>query len=211
MGKFELEMLLFELDSMNDNVERIKHKIEIIISYYNDNNNNNNNIKDDFIDTPINNIDEIVIDYDKIKTDNSINNNNSNFDNAIFEEKSVKENLLHEDIKMLYRKIVIMTHPDKIKDVSNKDKYIELYKKAVKAKEDNDKSTIIYIAFELGIYDVFNIDESHFGNIRYVTEKKRLELVQLENNPYWVWYYTKNKDLKKLMEKQINGIQKRNR
>jgi len=121
-------------------------------------------------------------------------------------ENTPKEDLLPQEIKTVYRKIMMKTHPDKTKGSPFEEEYEELYKKAVKAKNDNDKAEILYIAFKLNIKEVFDVDDEHFGNVRYKIKTLEMKSTQLDNNPFWVWYHTDNRALKNIMIQQITKM-----
>lgn len=113
------------------------------------------------------------------------------------------------DIKTLYRKIVMMIHPDKNKTNKNIELYSDLYKKVIKAKDENDKAEIIYIAYKLKIVEVYDIDDEHFGAVKKRIKEKELSSANLNYNSFWVWYHTADPTLKKIMVQQINTIIKR--
>ena len=196
MKNKEKELLLLDYEN---HIMQYQRKIELldkIILFYNDEEYISNSNIDDVKKDKVNVIDI----YDDSQ---DINNNDNQDINNSYEIENIKEDLLPQDIKILYRKIMMITHPDKIKNKDEEKEYTYYYKKAIEAKNENNKSEIIFIAFKLNIDDVYKIDNENFGNIKYNIAKLNIDINNIENNPYWIWYYTNNEILKKLMEKQI--------
>lgn len=128
-------------------------------------------------------------------------------------EESDNQNVtidLPSDIKTLYRKIVMMTHPDKSKNNKNFDLYSDYYRRTIKAKDENDKAEIIYIAYKLKLGEVYDIDDEHFGSIKKKIKEKEMSSNNLNYNSFWIWYHTDNQVLKQMMAHQINrmGVRK---
>lgn len=124
-------------------------------------------------------------------------------------EDSVPTVDLPPDIKTLYRKIVMITHPDKNKTNRNVEQYGDFYRRVVKAKDENDKAEIIYIAYKLKLPEVYDIDDEHFGSIRKKIKEKETISNNMNYNSFWIWYHTDNKQLKNMMVHQINQMMRR--
>jgi len=124
-------------------------------------------------------------------------------------DNDVKIEELPSDIKTLYRKIVMMTHPDKNKNKANNEIYSDFYKNVIKAKDSNDKAEIIYIAYKLKIDEVYDIDDEYFGDIKKKIKEKEESSTNLNLNSFWIWYHTDNPQLKKVMAGQIAQLAKR--
>jgi hypothetical protein len=122
-------------------------------------------------------------------------------EDIIENDTSVEE--LPTDIKTLYRKIVMITHPDKNKNKSNNEYYSSLYGKVIRAKDENDKAEIIYIAYKLKINEIYDIDDEHFQSIKNKIKEKEKTSSSINYNSFWIWYHTDNKELKKVMAGQI--------
>ena len=214
MKKIEKELLLMDLENGIIQYERKIKILDNIIIYYND-----EDIEDD-------NINKTDLQEDIQNPDNSENNTDDNSESIeddedveiesekVEEEKEEvesikKEDLLPQDIKVIYRKIMMMTHPDKNKGKPHEKEYANIYKDAVKAKNENDKAEIIYIAYKLNIKEVFDLNEEHFGTIKYKIAKLNIDARSVENSPYWVWYYTDNESLRNVMKKHINKFNKK--
>ena len=132
----------------------------------------------------------------------------------ISEEIIEKETItidLPPDIKTLYRKIVMITHPDKSKNNKNFDLYTDFYRRTIKAKDDNDKAEIIYIAYKLKISEVYDVDDEHFGSIKRKIKEKEMSSNTVNMNSFWIWYHTDSQVLKRIMAEQIAkmGIRRR--
>lgn len=85
-------------------------------------------------------------------------------------------------LKSLYRTIAKATHPDKLKDDSLK----EIYLQATKAYEDNDLLPIISICDKLKI--PFEINDEEFKSIKDKIETLRRRTNFLETTYPWQWY-----------------------
>ena len=207
MKKIEKELLLLDLENANLDVERKYKKLDTIIVYFLDE-------EQVFEPTP-----EAPEDAEPVNVDEVVSGTTSEEKPTETEEKdpkieeikedlenTPKEDLLPQDIKVIYRKIMMKTHPDKTKDKPFQEEYEEFYKKAVKAKNDNDKAEILYIAFKLNIKEVFDVNDEHFGNVRYKIKNLEMKSTQLDNNPFWVWYHTDNRALKNIMITQITKM-----
>lgn len=113
---------------------------------------------------------------------------------------------LPPDLKAIYRKIVMKTHPDKIKNLSNSEHYLELYKRAVIAKDRYDIAEIIYIGFNLKIEEVFNLGDEFFYMIKNKIKDLDNKSKMVEGNAFWLWFNTEDKAFKKSMVEHINKI-----
>jgi len=208
MKRIEKELLLLDLENANIQVERKYRKLDTIITYFLD--------EEDF--NPINEEPkkkkedkEENENKEKDEEEDKGNEEDTEEDKKVEEELEdlpieSKEDLLPQEIKGVYRKIMMKTHPDKTKGKPFEEEYEEYYKDAVKAKNENDKAEILYIAFKLNIKEVFDVDDEHFGNVRYKIKKLEMKSTQLDNNPFWVWYHTENKSLKNIMIQQISKM-----
>lgn len=207
MKKIEKEIILMDYENSINNYKRKIGILDNIILYYNEENISENKEK---IDTKL--------DENKI-TDVNLNIEKSNFseadiqeeteniedDNNDIEETKKNEDVLSQDIKLLYRKIMMITHPDKIKNSTLLKEYSDYYRYVVEAKKNNNELDIIYIAYKLNIEDVYSIDNEYFDRLKYNISKKNNDITRVENSPYWVWYYTDNNTLKNIMKIQIKN------
>ena len=93
-------------------------------------------------------------------------------------------------LKSLYRTIAKATHPDKLKDDSLK----EIYLQATKAYENNDLLPIISICDKLKI--PFEINDEEFKSIKDKIETLRRRTNFLETTYPWQWYNQDNEQEK---------------
>jgi len=209
MKRLEKELLLLDLENANLDIERKHKKLDTIIVYFLDEEG------DSFTPTPTPpeeaqpvNVDEKVSGTTSDENPENKEENKQKEEPKIEEpledlENSPKEDLLPQEIKTVYRKIMMKTHPDKTKGKPFEEEYEEFYKRAVKAKNENDKAEILYIAYKLNVKEVFDVDDEHFGNVRYKIKTLEMKSTQMDNNPFWVWYHTDNVALKNIMTQQI--------
>jgi len=201
MKKIEKELLLLDLENGITQYERRLKILDNIIIFYVDEDTTDEIKEESNIDS------KSILDENLINDKNDIDSDEKELSLEI-ENKPKKEDLLPKDIKIIYRKIMMITHPDKTLKNNNRKEYSNFYKDAVNAKNNNDKAELIYIAYKLNIKDVFEINDEHFGNIKYKIAKLNMDTKNIENSPYWVWYYTDNESLKKIMKTQIKNYHK---
>lgn len=119
-----------------------------------------------------------------------------------YEVDKIIKNELPSDIKNIFRKIVFLTHPDKIKnDDKEKDIKMKYYLEVQKSAQNNDIANILLIGNKLGVEIVVENDYKEILN----REISNLELKSknLEYTNVWVWYHTHNDMLKKIMVDRI--------
>lgn len=139
--------------------------------------------------------------YDKKVTDriektiNNIKNNEEksieiNQEEFINEEQSKEDDVMTNEkspeVKKVYREIVKLTHPDKIKDKRLNDYYI----KATDLYNDNDKIGLYKICDELGIE--YQIDENDTEIIEDKINTLKRKINFLESTFTWKWFNTKD-------------------
>lgn len=114
------------------------------------------------------------------------------------ENKEIKEK--SKKVKKLYREIVKLTHPDRVKDKEVNDIYIE----ATAYYDDNDKLGIYKVCDDLKIdYDIDHEDEE-FISLKIKEYEKKISF--LESTFTWVWFNTKEKEEKEdIILKFINN------
>jgi hypothetical protein len=215
MKKIEKELLLIDLENANLNVERKYKKLDTIIVYYLDEKQPTPPIPEPPKEEPQEvNVDEKTSGTTSDKESENKEENDKeepNKEELDDLENTPKEDSLPQQIKGVYRKIMMKTHPDKTKGKPFEEEYEEFYKKAVKAKNDNDKAEILYIAYKLDIKEVFDVDDEHFGNVKFKIKTLEMKSTQLDNNPFWVWYHTDNDALKNIMIQQITKMRSGNK
>ena len=134
--------------------------------------------------------------YDKKVTDRiekTINNikNNKEQEEFINEEQSKEDDVMSNEkspeVKKVYREIVKLTHPDKIKDKRLNNYYI----KSTDLYNDNDKIGLYKICDELGIE--YHIDENDTEIIEDKINTLKRKINFLESTFTWKWFNTKDK------------------
>lgn len=216
MKKLEIDLLLQDLENTNIQIEKKLKKLDTIILYYMEenidsiqpkekNNPNNNDDNTDMEDAENNSEGN---QSDEIPKSNDVDEGKKTEENDESEKlddlpHKEKNDNLPSDIKKLYRKITIKTHPDKNND---NDEYDEYYKKVVKAKEENDKATILFTAYELELKELYDVDQEHFSCIKKRIAELEIKTKSLDNNPFWIWYHSDNKHLRRVMIDQITKM-----
>ena len=100
-------------------------------------------------------------------------------------QKEEKEEL-SSDIKSVYRKIAIKTHPDK---VGADNKSINLYQDATEAKKKSKIDKIISIAKDLKI-DIYSFDYEEIKKIERSIENTEVEIKKITNSYPYVWFFS---------------------
>ena len=93
---------------------------------------------------------------------------------------------LSSDIKSVYRKIAIKTHPDK---VGADNESINLYQDATEAKKKSKIYKIISIAKDLKI-DIYNFEYDEIKKIERSIEKTEVEIKKITNSYPYVWFFS---------------------
>jgi len=210
MKKIEKDLIFKDLDYVNNEYDIKIDKLKSIVNLFLDEEPEiAKEASDDNFERAEENAQKIQDEEDKINDKENPKENpiEDKIEEIIENDIIVQE--LPTDIKTLYRKIVMITHPDKNKNKNNNEYYSELYGKVIKAKDDNDKAEIIYIAYKLKINEVYDIDDEHFGSIKKKIKEKQISSENMNLNSFWIWYHTESKELKKIMALQIAKLAKR--
>jgi hypothetical protein len=101
-------------------------------------------------------------------------------------------------VKKLYREIVKLTHPDKVKVK----KLNDLYLKATEYYEENDITGLYSICNELGIE--YELDESDNESILSKIKSLKGKIGFIESTFTWKWYSSKDKERENLILNYIN-------
>jgi len=202
----EINMLLHRYDSFKVELEFKNQKLDVI---------NNLFLKEitknlDTIEAP-----EVVevlkddikkekdVDVNTESKDEPINESVENENDIIDDEVDrMPKNELPSDIKNIFRKIVIMTHPDKLKhDDPNRANKIKMYLEVQKSAQANKISNILLIAHKLGI-DI-DVDGDYSESLSIEIKNLELQLKNIEYTTSWVWYHTPNYQLKTIMIERL--------
>ena len=210
MKRIEKDLILKDLEYINNEYDIKTQKLTSIMSLFMD---EEPEVIKQVVNEEVKNAEEKA---EKIKNEEEQKEQSENSTEEPKEEPIIEEietdNVtidLPMDIKTLYRKIVMMIHPDKNKNNRNLELYSDLYRRVIKAKDENDKAEIIYIAYKLKIPDVYDVEDEHFGSVRKKIKEKELSSTNMTYNSFWVWYHTDNQTLKRMMVEQINQLYKR--
>ena len=117
------------------------------------------------------------------------------------EEVSLPED---EDIRKIFKKIALKTHPDKLRDVDEDEvqELTELYKEAAEAASLSDGGELLMIAAALRI----RIDIDFEKEVKWATEKitkLKNTTSNIKKTDAWLWFHSEGKQRKKI-EKFIN-------
>lgn len=201
MKKIEKQFIFKDLDYINNEISIKIDKLNSIISFFMEEESNilENNIKEknknDFEEKQKVNI-NIGKDNEEIEDDNK-------FENRVNDVEMVNKLDLPDNIKSIYRKIVMITHPDKN---NNNNLYNDFYKKTIDAKNNNDISEILYIAYKLNLDDIYDVEEQYFDDIKSKINDLKNRSDGINMNSFWIWYHTDNDKLKKIMVQQITKL-----
>lgn len=172
---------------------------------------NNNTLENDIKEGEDSSIDNII-NNEEINNEKSekSNNNNESINEPIEEEKKGK-NSLPIDIKNIFRKIVVLTHPDKLKDDDPyKSIKLKYYLDVQKAVETNNILLILLVANKLNIE--YELENDYNNKINESISILELQLKNIEYTSGWIWYHSANDQLKNIMlQKFRETIQKSKR
>ena len=121
------------------------------------------------------------------------------------EKENDKELFRDSEIKDLYKKIAISTHPDKLicsSEVDKEDK-VSLFRKATKAKTSSDLGSLAEVAVELNI----NLSDLKFEQLELLEKqinKKEAETDKMRRSLAWVWYYSNKENRLNLIKSVFN-------
>lgn len=110
---------------------------------------------------------------------------------SVEEDTKEDKNTKHlSQIKKLYREIVKLTHPDKVKNSRLND----IYLKATKYYDDGNKIGIYAVCNELSI--IYEIEEEDITLIYQQIKKYQEKINFIEHTYTWKWYQTENEEEK---------------
>ena len=179
--------------------KRLVREYEFLIEDLKDIESANSEIKDSFMKELSNIDDDGVLETEHIE---SMASDWAKHNKSI--EDSEKESNKHPEFKKLFRKVVVICHPDKLsKDISDSvfAEYKEIYEDVVDANEKEDWAKLIRCAIKLEI----DIPESAYDQISSI-ESSINKLKERQNNivnsTAWVWYKTDKDDAKQSILKK---------
>lgn len=128
-------------------------------------------------------------------------------DDGVGHEKEISlNNNMPEDIKKVYRQIVIKTHPDKNLDKTEEEREVlaRLFERATKAFDETDILELLKICKELGI-DGFEINSNHLEIIKKRINLLNEELEAMKGSAVYVWYNLGDEQKKQFIDNFINS------
>lgn len=148
--------------------------------------------------------------------ENSKSNDNKNEEkknsNPPNNSKNNNKNInLPSDIKKIYRKISVLTHPDKLKnDDPLKEEKMDYYVRVQESAEKNDVCDILVIGYNLGID--MNLENDYTKILNSSIKNMGVQIRQVEYTNSWIWYHSENDNLKQIVIERIrNSIRKSKR
>ena len=107
------------------------------------------------------------------------------------EVEEIEEEVLErdKDLKGLFKKIALKTHPDRLSDDDDEEYKTELYKEAAAAVKGGDGMALLEIAYELGI----NVDIDPEKELEWLNRKIRMlqhKVTEMQNTAEWIWYHS---------------------
>jgi len=110
----------------------------------------------------------------------------------LFQPKKINSS---KAVKDLYKKIVSLTHPDKLLSATDKEKKSKhvLFLKATKAAEEDNLFELQQIALELGV-ELGDIDEEQVKIFEKEIEKIKKKIDNVKSTFAWVWFDTDSEE-----------------
>ena len=107
------------------------------------------------------------------------------------ELEEVEEEFLErdKDLKELFKKIALKTHPDRLGEEDGKEYKTELYKEAAGAVKSGDGMTLLEIAYELGI-EVSIEPEKELEWLNKKIRSIQHSVSEMQNTAEWIWYHS---------------------
>lgn len=108
---------------------------------------------------------------------------------SVKDKKQEEKKELRDDFKSLFRKISILTHPDKTQDENSR----EILQEAVEAKKSKDASSLTSLAHDLKI-DLSSLNYKSIDALESSIHDSEKEILNIHNSYPWLWYFSsKNK------------------
>jgi hypothetical protein len=207
----EMNILLNKISSLKNEIDYKNQKIEVISKGFYEELNKGLVFEEEpeVIEEVKEDEKEEVLNQDIKDGEDKINDVNESIDENET-EKAIK-NELPTDIKNIFRKIVFLTHPDKIKnDDKDKDIKMKYYLDVQKSAQKNDIANILIIANKLSIE--IEVQNDYKEILKQEICNLELQTKNLEYTNVWVWYHTPNDMLKKIMVDRLREtIRKKNK
>lgn len=105
---------------------------------------------------------------------------------------------LPEEIKLLYREIAKMTHPDKQHE--DQEAMIDIFREATTAKDEQKLEELINISFDLDI-DISEISIDLFTQVEKDLDEKEKRIVKMRSEASIVWYQASKEEQDRIVKK----------
>jgi hypothetical protein len=105
------------------------------------------------------------------------------------EEKAVEDSDLRDGLKKLYKRIVLITHPDRHPEYLSEDKkkeMIDIYNRSTNAIKENDLFSLLDAASELYL-DLPKLERKELKNIKKKCLEFEKNINDIKNTYQWVW------------------------
>jgi len=131
------------------------------------------------------------------------NNIKNPLDDIKDEKQKEEKEELSSDIKSVYRKIAVKTHPDK---VGADNESINLYQDATEAKKKSKIDKIISIAKDLRI-DIYNFEYSEIKKIERSIKETEVKISEIMNSYPYVWFFSNLSKRQKIIQRfTLNNV-----
>jgi hypothetical protein len=110
-----------------------------------------------------------------------------------------------KEAKVLFRKIAVETHPDKLSEVSDEERELKnrYFLKAQRAIENNDLASLLEVANKLNL-DSGLVAEEEIKIIQTKLDFLRKKIHEMKQTAAWIWYHSKDEQ-RKTIEEQLTG------
>jgi hypothetical protein len=118
------------------------------------------------------------------------------------EEERAEEEPKDAPLKRLFRKVVVLCHPDKLSEeltALERERLIALYQGAVEAWEEGNWALMVVIAIKLGI-ELPPEAESRVEQIEQETQRLEQKIAGVTSSIPWQWYHAVEEEKIKLVE-----------
>jgi len=112
--------------------------------------------------------------------------------------------------KKLFRKIVVLCHPDRMDpdlSIKKKAEYIDFYENANKANDENNMALLITVAIKLEI----ELDDKYFEHIEKISKesnKIQKEIENIQGSIAWQWYHSEEDKRDIMLDQYIKHMEK---
>jgi len=126
------------------------------------------------------------------------------------DEKEQKEEVDKDPLfKKLFRKIVVLCHPDRMDPdlpLTEKANLLNLYDMAIKASDTNSWAGIIVVAIKLGV-ELDDAYMEHVDKIQNDAKKIEEEIESIQGSVAWTWYHTSDDSKDHILNSYISHME----